>query len=58
MMGVDRLWNGVLGDCVGSSGDGLLDDEPMMRGLSVDCLPRKGGATSWRGGPEVPETFW
>jgi hypothetical protein len=38
MMGAVMFWKGASGGRVGSSGEGLLDEEPMVRGLTVDCL--------------------
>ena len=42
MMGVVMVWKGTSADLVGSSEEGLLDEEPMTRGIEdVDCLASK-----------------
>jgi hypothetical protein len=38
MMGAVMFWKGASEGCVGSSGEGLLDEEPMVRELTMDCL--------------------
>lgn len=42
MMGVVMVWKGTSADWVGSSEEGLLDEEPMVRWIEyVDCLASK-----------------
>ena len=54
MMGAVMFWKGASGGCVGSSGEGLLDEEPMARRLTVDCL-QEGWCEDGRRSFEVPE---
>jgi hypothetical protein len=58
MMGAVMFWKGASEGCVGSSGEGLLDEEPMVRGLTVDCLQEGLCEEGWPKVVEVPKLFW
>ena len=41
MIGVFMFWKGLSFDDIGSSGDGLLDDEPISEEIDVIGRPSK-----------------
>ena len=59
MMGVVMFSKGASDDCIGSSGEGLLDEEPMAKGLSAWIVVGERLAVTELAGPEeqVPKLF-